>query len=75
MARLARRDLSEEVRKHFAGTAQARVRTALRLGEQALDLFLGTLPPGTTRQRARVLLQRNRHPGRQPSRVARASDA
>ena len=75
MARLPRRDLSEELDKHFAGTAQGRVQTALRLGEQALDLFLATLPAGTTRQRARAMLQRNRHPGRQRSTVTDASDA
>jgi len=74
MGRLARRDLSEEVRKHFAGTAQARVRTALDLGRQALDLYLASLPRGTTRRRARTLLQRHRQIGRRRSAVVRACD-
>ena len=75
MTRLSARDLSEELGKHFAGTPDTRVRAALRLGEQALDLFLATLPRGTTRRRARTIMQRNRHPGRRRSKVAGAPDA
>jgi hypothetical protein len=75
MARLAERTLREELGKHFAGTADARVEAALRLGEQALDLFQATLPPGTTRQQARAMMQRNRHPGRRRARLADPSDA
>lgn len=75
MARLAARGLSEEVGKHFAGTPSARVETALRLGEQALDLFLAASPRGMTRRRARAIMQRNRHPGRRRSAVAGVPEA
>ena len=75
MTRLAERDLCEEVRKHFAGTAATRVAAALRLGEQALALFLATLPPGTTRREARAMMQRKRHPGRRRARLADPSRA
>lgn len=70
MATLGARDLPATIAKHFAGTPRQRVRSALRLGEEILDLFLATLPVGTTRRHARALMQRNRHPGRRPSKVA-----
>ena len=38
MAKLPRRDLRAELAKHFWGTPTARVRAALRLGDEALDL-------------------------------------
>jgi hypothetical protein len=75
MARSARRDLQTEIEKHFRGTPAERVELALRLGRQALDAFRATLPPGTTRQQARAILQRNKNRGRRPCRVLREIDA
>jgi hypothetical protein len=72
MAMFPPRDLEAEVRKYFSGTAEEPILTALRLGQEALDLFLATLPPGTSRERARSLMQRNTHPGHRPSRVLEA---
>jgi hypothetical protein len=69
MARLPRRDLAAEVAKHFRGTAEERVLRALDLGQQALDVFLAALPPGTARRRAAALAQRNKRHGRRPSKV------
>ena len=71
MARLPRRDLVSEVAKHFGGTPGERVTAALRLGREALDLFLATQPAGVSRQVARRILQRNKNRGRQPSAVTR----
>ncbi len=75
MAKLGARDLSAEIGKHFAGTPLQRLRAALRLGEEAVDLFLATLPAGTTRRQARAIMQRNRHRGRRRSKVANPSGA
>lgn len=72
MARLPPRDRCAEVAKHFHGTPANRVLAVLRLGEDALDLFLATLPAGTSRADARALMQRNRHRGRQRSAVIHA---
>lgn len=69
MARLPQRDLATEVAKHFRGTPGERIATAIRLGREALDLFLATQPVGMTRQAARRILQRNKNRGRQPSAV------
>lgn len=70
MARLPRRDLASEASKHFHGTAEERMLAARRLGEEALDLYLASQPPGVTREQARRLLQRNKNRGRRPSTVA-----
>ncbi len=67
--RLPKRDLAVEVAKHFKGTPQERVADALRAGEEALQLFLATLPAGTPREAALDILRRNKHRGRRPSRV------
>ncbi len=69
MAQLPPRDLEHELHKHFWGTPEERIRAALRLGEEMLALFLSTLPPGTTREEARRIAQRNRNRGRHPSAV------
>lgn len=63
------RDLRAEVTRHFRGTPESRILQAWRLGREALDLFLATLPPGTSRAEARRLMQRNTHRGRRPSRA------
>lgn len=67
MAGLPTRDLAAEAAKHFRGTPGERMEAAMRLGREALDLFLATQPPGTSRQVARLILQRNKHRGRRPS--------
>lgn len=67
--RLPKRDLAAEVAKHFKGTPEERVADALRAGEEALQLFLATLPAGTPRTAALDILRRNKHRGRRPSRV------
>lgn len=69
MASFAKRDLASEAAKHFRGTAEERILEARRLGEEVLDLFLASQPPGTTRADARRTLQRNTHRGRRPSAV------
>jgi len=70
MPPLPARDWQEELRKHGAGTPEERVRAALRLGEDGLDLFLASAPADMTRDAARILLQRRKHFGRHPSQVA-----
>jgi hypothetical protein len=72
MASLPARDLRAEVEKHFKGTPEERFQTALRLGRDALEAFLATLPPGTTPGEARETLRRNKHRGRRPSRLMEA---
>ena len=67
MTQLPARDLRAELERHFWGTPEQRVLAAVRLGEQALDVFLASQPPGTSRERARRLLQRNRNRGRHRS--------
>ena len=57
---------------YLTGTPEERVRTVLRLGDELLDLFLATLPAGTTRASARRLMQRNTHRGRRPSACVQA---
>ena len=59
-------DFDAELAKHFQGTPETRVREALRLGEEALDALLKTLPPGTTRDEAREIFTRNKNFGRTP---------
>jgi hypothetical protein len=63
------RDLRAEISRQFRGTPEKRILQAWRLGREALDLFLATLPPGTSRAEARRLMQRNTHRGRRPSRA------
>lgn len=75
MAQLQPRDLAAEVSKHFAGTPQERIHVALRLGTQAVDLFLATLPAGTPWAVAADTLRRNKHRGRRPSAVMDAPRA
>jgi hypothetical protein len=74
MAQLPPRDLRAEVQRHFWGTAEQRILAALQLGEQMLDLFLATQPPGVSREQARRLLQRNRNRGRRRSGAIDALD-
>jgi hypothetical protein len=70
--RLPARDLKAEAAKHFRGTPEERLLLAWRLGREALELFLATLPPGTTRADARRILERNKCRGRRPSRLMEA---
>jgi len=72
MARFPRRDLASEASKHFQGTPEERILAARRLGEEALDHYLASQPPGITREQARRLLQRNKNRGRLHSTVAEA---
>jgi hypothetical protein len=65
--KLAARDLASEIRKHFQGTPEERILQAMRLGQQALDIFQATLAPGTSRAAAREIMQRNKRHGRRPS--------
>jgi hypothetical protein len=46
MAMFPPRDLAFEQSKHFQGTQEERFPLALRLGREALDLYLAALPPG-----------------------------
>ena len=69
MATFPPRDLHAEVAKHFHGSPEQRILTALRLGEEALTLFLASLPPGTQREQARRIMQRNKSRGRRASAV------
>ena len=62
------RTLDSEAAKFFKGTAEERMRAALEGGELALQLYLATQPPGTSREEARLRLQRAAHAGRRPSR-------
>lgn len=54
---------------HAWGNPIQRIAAVRRLGEQALDLYWSTLPSGTTRARARLIMQRNARRGRRPSAV------
>ena len=67
MAKLPARNLPTELQRYFWGTPEQRILAALRLGDEVLALFLGTQPPGTTREAARRLLQRNGTRGRRRS--------
>ncbi|MFN8643226.1 MAG: hypothetical protein U0802_16790 [Candidatus Binatia bacterium] len=71
MSRLGRRDLQAEIDKHFLGTPAARAGAALRLGDEALELFRATLPASVPRAEARAIMRRNAHPGRRRSPVMR----
>ena len=67
------RDLAGEVGRHFQGTPEQRVTSALDLGRRSLEVFLSTLPPGTSRGDAVERLRRVKQSGRRPSRVAQGS--
>ncbi len=71
--RLPRRSIDDLVAKHFQGTPEQRVVQAWRLGREALEIFLATQPPGTTREEALRILRRNTHRGRRPSRAMDAA--
>ena len=62
----ARRDLAAEFAKHFKGTPEERLAAALRVEPLPLDLFLSTLPPGTSREE---LARLRTNAGRRYSRV------
>ncbi len=72
---LAPRDLAFEQSKHFRHSPEERFLLALRLGREALDLYLAALPAGTSLSRARDQLRRNKHRGRRPSPLMEASRA
>ena len=57
---------------YLTGTPEERVLAVLRLGDEILELFLATLPAGTTRAAARRLMQLNSHRGRRPSACVQA---
>lgn len=63
------RDLASEAAKFFRGTPESRLAEALRPDDFALDLFLATLPKGTSREEAARLARRLTHAGRRASRV------
>jgi hypothetical protein len=65
----SRRDLASETVKFFHGTPESRLAEALRPDDFALDLFLATLPRGTSREEAARLARRLTHAGRRASRV------
>jgi hypothetical protein len=67
MASTRRRDLQVERAKFFSGDPAERVETVLWLGEQALDLYLASLPRGTSRCEARARMQRHARFGRRRS--------
>jgi hypothetical protein len=75
MRRFFARDLANEAAKHFQGTPGERIAQALRLGEEALELFLAMQPDDMSRAEAREILRRNKHRGRRPSRVMDAPRA
>jgi hypothetical protein len=60
-----RRDVATRAARHAAETTpEERVVEALRLGEFCLDVFLSSLPEGTTREEARRRAQRVKGFGR-----------
>ena len=63
------RDLAAETAKFFRGTPEIRLAEALRPDGFALDLFLATLPRGTSREEAARLARLLTHAGRRVSRV------
>ncbi len=75
MARLPARTLDAEVARHFRGTAEERILLALRLGQEGLDIFLASLPPGTTRGAAADIARRNKQRGRRRSAALEAPRA
>jgi len=70
-----RRDLDAEVAKFFKGTPDERVARALRLGRRGVDVFLASLPPGTSRSVAAEMLRARARTARRPSTTGGASRA
>jgi hypothetical protein len=70
-----RRDLDAEVAKFFKGTPDERVARALRLGRRGVDVFLASLPPGTSRSVATEMLRARARSVRRPSASAGATRA
>jgi len=76
MARMKfRRDLDAEVAKFFKGTPDERVARALRLGRRGVDVFLASLPPGTSRSVAAEMLRARTRSARRPSATVGATRA
>ena len=69
MSVLPTRNIDSEAAKHFLGTPAERLEQALRLGRDAVRLFLATQPSGTSEVEAREILRRRKNAGRRPSRV------
>jgi hypothetical protein len=69
MSFLPDRDLASEAAAHFQGTPAERFELALRLGREAVRLFLATQPAGTSEAAARDVLRRRKNTGRRPSKV------
>jgi hypothetical protein len=63
------RGLASEAAKFFRGTPESRLAEALRPDDLALDLYLATLPEGTSREEAARLARLATHAGRRVSRV------
>ena len=63
-----RRDVTKDASRPSHGrTAEQRIAEALRMGEACLDVYLAALPPGTTREEARVRAARIKGLGRRRS--------
>jgi hypothetical protein len=75
MSAFPTRDLAFERSRHFRDTAEERFFLALRLGREALELYLAGLPPNTSTAEARDRLRRNKHRGRRPSALMEARRA
>ncbi len=67
------RDVAFELSKHFRHTPEERFVLALRLGREALDLYMAARPAGTSLSEARDQLRRNKHRGRRSSALMEAS--
>lgn len=61
-----RRDLDAEVAKFFKGTPDERVARALRLGRRGFEVFLASLPPGTSRAVAAEMRTARKRSARRP---------
>ena len=61
---ISRRDISDQVAKHFHGTAAARLLLALELGRRALTLYRAAQPGPTSREEALASLRRANGLGR-----------
>jgi hypothetical protein len=71
MGVLPPRSIETEAAKHFQGTAAETLEQALRLGREALCLFLASQPAGTSEAQAPEILRRRKQMGRRPSHVLR----
>jgi urease accessory protein UreF len=67
-----RRDLEAEVRKHFQGTPEERMKQALEMGASLFELYLSMQPPGTSRRAAEERIRSTTHQGRRSRVMARA---